>query len=109
MRDLTEREQKILKIMLQQLPAVGSVLQKQLAAAKVSPIDDEGSLRLHIASTEVARIAERVPVTAIFDDADNVPIYLLLHIINGKLDELEIYKADGSRIIVSPNPERLYF
>jgi hypothetical protein len=52
---------------------------------------------------------ERVPVTATFNDIDNIPIYLLLHIIEGKLAELEIYKGDGSNIIAQPAPEGLNF
>jgi hypothetical protein len=50
-----------------------------------------------------------VPVTAIFDDADGIPIYLLLHVVERKLWELEIYKADGSKIMNRPTPKKLYF
>ncbi|HZK91190.1 MAG TPA: hypothetical protein VFC56_13675 [Stellaceae bacterium] len=109
MRDLTEREQKILEAMLGQLPGVEPQLREQLTTARASQIDDEGSLRLDVTSPVVADIQDRVPVTATFDDTDNIPIYLLLHVIEGKLAELEIYKGDGSRIIARPTPERLYF
>ena len=77
--------------------------------AKATPIDDEGSLRLDVCSPVVAGVRERVPVTATFDDADDIPIYLLLHVIDGKLAELEVYKGDGSTIVVEPKPEKLRF
>jgi len=109
MRDLTTRERQILEIMLRQLPVAEPELRQQLATAKVVPIDDEGSLRLHAASPLSVRPVERVPVTAIFEDADKIPIYLLLHVIEGRLAELEIYKADGSEIVIPPTPENLHF
>jgi hypothetical protein len=38
-------------------------------------------------------------------DGDGVPIYLLLHVVNGMVAELQIYKADGSPIQVMPLAE----
>jgi hypothetical protein len=110
MRNLTDYELQILERMLTQLPHGRDELREQLQSAKVSLIDENGSLRFHVTSPVVAAgIDQRVPVTAIFDDADGMPIYILLHVVEGRLWELEIYKADGSRILNRPIPERLYF
>ncbi len=110
MRNLTDYELQILERMLTQLPHVRDELHEQLRSAKLTLIDENGSLRFNVFSPVVAAgIDQRVPVTAIFDDADGMPIYILLHVVEGKLWELEIYKADGSRILTRPIPERLYF
>jgi hypothetical protein len=110
MRNLTDYGLQILARMLTQLPHGRDELHEQLRSAKVSLIDGNGSLRFHVTSPVVATgIDQRVPVTAIFDDADGMPIYILLHVVEGKLWELEIYRADGSGILNRPIPERLYF
>jgi hypothetical protein len=110
MRNLTDYELQILERMLTQLPHVRDELHEQLRSAKLTLIDENGSLRFNVFSPVVAAgIDQRVPVSAIFDDADGMPIYILLHVVEGKLWELEIYKADGSRILTRPIPERLYF
>jgi len=82
-----------------------------LAAARVIELDKEGSLQFMIDPSvdTLSNLVDRVPVTAIYDDADGVPVYLLLHLKDGKIFELEIYKADGSNIINKPSVERLYF
>ena len=109
-RKLSTRERKILERMFSQLPGGSDDLRNQLKHAKVSTIDQDGSLRFLVNSVDRASgISDRVPVTAIFDDKDGVPIYFLLHIVDGKLSELEVYKADGSRIITRPESEKLYF
>jgi hypothetical protein len=109
-RKLSARERDILERMFSQLPDAGGDLSKQLKDVKVSVIDQDGSVRFLINSSERAScISDRVPVTAIFDDDDGVPIYLLLHIVDGRLSELEVYKADGSQIITRPEAAKLYF
>jgi hypothetical protein len=111
MRELTSDERRILDRMIDQLPDLRHYLNKQLAEAKVVPLDDEGSLRFFIdrSTPLLGEAVERVPVTAIFDDADGIPVYILLHIEAGRLSELEIYKADGSPIANEPIAEKLYF
>lgn len=111
MRDLTPRESKILHRMLERLPTAQTALANQAKYAKVDTIDEEGSLRFFLKNQTKAAdtVIERVPITATFNDTDGMPIYLLLHVVAGKLWELEIYKSDGSRIITPPTAEGLYF
>jgi hypothetical protein len=109
-RQLSVREHKLLERMFSQLPCGADDLRRQLQHAEVSTIDEEGSIRFFVASPDRTNcITNRVPVTGIFDDDDGVPIYLLLHVGEGQLRELEVYKADGSRMITRPEPEKLYF
>ena len=111
MRDLTNDERCIVERMLAQIPGLRERLEEQLRAIKVAPLDDDGSLRFSIDSSVIPldQAVERVPVTAIFDDADGIPVYLLLHIEAGRLSELEVYKADGSPIVNKPVAAELYF
>ena len=78
-------------------------LRQQLAFATVRPIDESGSLALKVTSPILAETEHRVPVEAEYLDADGVPIWILLHVVNGLLNELEIIKADGSTM---QNPRR---
>jgi hypothetical protein len=111
MRDMTYDERRILDRIFAQLPAAKEELEEQARASKVISLDEDGSLQFGVAPSipPSAKLADRVPVTAIFDDDDGIPVYLLLHIQEGKLFELEIYKADGSKIISAPVAEKLYF
>lgn len=111
MRDLTDDERGILERIFVELPDAKDELKAQSKSAKVIILDQEGSLRFTVPSSLSAseKFADRVPVTAIFDDDDGIPVYLLLHMKDGKLFELEIYKADGSKIVRTPVAEKLYF
>lgn len=111
MRNLTDRESQILNRMLNQLSGDQTTLVDQASMAKVDIIDEEGSLRFHLPTSviPVDNITERVPVTASCEDCDGVPIYFLLHIVDGKLWELEVYKADGSQILNPPTADKLHF
>jgi hypothetical protein len=71
----------------------------------VSRIDPQGSL-LFLSEGPVATVAQRVPVEGRYLDGSNDPfgpaVEILLHVIGGKLQELEVYKTDGSEIVSSP-------
>jgi len=95
--------------MLDRLPNGGTELLRQLRGLQVTPIDEDGSLRLHVATDALAHIDQRVPVTAMFDDVDRIQISALIHIVDGKLWELEVYKADGTKIVKQPDAQNIYF
>lgn len=50
---------------------------------------------------------ERIPVEAELPDNDGVSIHVLLHVVNGLLAELEIYKDDLSPIQESLCAEKI--
>jgi hypothetical protein len=66
-------------------------LREQVAILCGRSIDPEGSLELK-ASGPKADVAHRVPVEAVMEDRDGVSIHILLHVRDGLLSELEIYK-----------------
>jgi hypothetical protein len=52
-------------------------------------------------------VKNRVPVNAQCLDTDGIAIDVLLHVVDGRLDELELYKVDGSPMLSAPQPEDL--
>jgi hypothetical protein len=85
------------------------VLKKQLTYSLVKEVDENGSLKFKIRKdvTLVEKIKKRVPVEAEVNDKDGVKIHILLHVLDGKIDELEIYKENSSKIIREVKPSEL--
>jgi hypothetical protein len=77
-----------------------------LATTLVTRLDEDGSLRLDPGDTIPAAVKRRIPVEASYPDADGVIVHVLLHIIEGRLDELEVYREDSGRVLVPPTETR---
>jgi hypothetical protein len=79
-------------------------LAEQIRTALVRRIDDEGSLRFRVEDAPAA-VAARVPVEGRYQDGDGPGgpgVNLLLHVVGGRLHELEVFKDDGAYIRVGP-------
>jgi hypothetical protein len=79
------------------------MLLRQLEGLRVRTVDKEGSIALDVRSTDIAPVLHRVPIEAQYSDVDTVPdvgpyVRVLLHVVDGKMSELEIYKDDDSPI-----------
>jgi len=68
-------------------------LLEQVPSLSVHSIDEEGSLRLEVSGPR-AEVKQRVPVEAMLEDVDGVTIHVLLHVIDGLMNEVEVYKDD---------------
>jgi hypothetical protein len=102
LRTLSETERQLLERLLSvDVPGRPELL-LQVKEALVKPIDGNGSLRFVIKSDVVAPVARRIPVEAQCQDNDGMWIHALLHVVNGKISELEIYKDDSSPVIKRP-------
>lgn len=64
----------------------------------VRTINEDGGLELQSQVGGKALVIKRVPVEAEAKDQDGVVIHALLHVVDGRPIELEIYKDDGSTI-----------
>lgn len=97
----------IMALLRQEFPG-RQALREQVSSLAVAPIDVEGSLRLE-AEGPRAEVRERVPVEAMVEDVDGVTIHVLLHVVDGLMSELEIYKDDlkAPRRELSPDDFRL--
>jgi hypothetical protein len=74
------------------------VLTAQLRSAMVVALDSNGSLRFDVRDGGQAEVVRRIPVEAETEDGDGVTIHLLLHVIDGLLNELEIYREDSKSL-----------
>jgi hypothetical protein len=82
-------------------------LEEQLANAIVRSIDEDGSLEIKADSGPSANVIKRVPVEAEAADSDGVPIQYLLHVVDGRAIELDVWKGDGTPIKRPPEPKDL--
>ena len=82
-------------------------IRQQAEAVLARRIDPEGSLQLAPRAEVPADVLARVPVEGEAVDVDGMPIYFLLHVVDGQLSELEIYKADSSSILRMPPPDAI--
>jgi hypothetical protein len=105
-RDLTNSERQLIELLLAKEFPGAEALRSQLETAKVSAIDAEGSLQFRV-SGPLASVQQRVPTEGYYFDMEGVDyrpaVNVLLHVVEGKLHELEVYKDDGSSIETSLN------
>jgi hypothetical protein len=75
-------------------------LLEQSNVVSARPIDHNGSLGFQFASSsmELAKVVRRIPVEAELQDSDGVTVHILLHVVDGILHELEIYRDDSGRV-----------
>lgn len=101
-RSLTEAELNIMEWLLSTEFTGRSELLQQLNGAQVVPIEAEGSLRFRVQGP-LAPCRRRVPAEAYyFDGRDDFgpAVRLLIHVVEGRLYELEVYKDDGTEILL---------
>jgi hypothetical protein len=86
-------------------------LRRQLRGAQVEPLPAHGdhcrSIRILPMVSDPAPVVNWVPVRAVGLDSDGVPVLIFLHTQAGAVTELEVLKADSSRIRALPTPESL--
>lgn len=106
-RPLSSRERAYLDRLLEADFPGREALASQLAAAKARQIDEYGSLDFYVLPAQRAKVKRRIPVEGRFLDADGTVIHLLLHVLDGVIDELEIFKEDLSEVLKLPPAEDL--
>lgn len=109
-RPLTDAEQQVLTVLLSADFPGKSALQEQATDALAQPIDSEGSLALAPeAGAPSADVVRRIPVEAELEDLDGTTIHVLLHVVDGFLNELEVYREDSGAVQrdLSPHEFRL--
>ena len=84
-------------------------LREQLSSCLVEPIDRNGSLEFAVRTDVKTPVRWRIPVEGEAQDEDGVTIHVLLHVIEGKVDELEIYKDDvQNEVSTKVDPYRMW-
>lgn len=113
-RPMSPLETGILQRMLQANFPYVEVLRKQLPGLEVREITGERSLELKPWNQVRALFKYKVPVEAAYSDTEpyeemgQVHVHILLHVNNGLMSELEIYKDDGTKIERLPEPSELH-
>ncbi len=88
-----ENERAIIARLLSHEFAGVGALRRQSKDLQVRSIDPEGSLELRPADgAPVAQVAQRVPIEAELKDHDGDTIHILLHVVDGLMNELEVYR-----------------
>jgi hypothetical protein len=72
-----------------------SALRERMSKAVVRSIDEDGSLEISVADGPRAEVAHRIPVEAVAMDSDGMPIHILVHVVDGMLQELEYFREDS--------------
>jgi hypothetical protein len=110
-RDLTPTEHQILERLLSYAFPGRDELRDQLLETKVGGVCTCGCPTLDLVTESLehlrAPVRRRVPIEASYDDADGGQVSILVHVVNGFLNELEFYRPDGQDIRAYPVLERL--
>ena len=106
-RKLTDIERRIVdRLLAEDFPGREAIL-KQINQSVVKQLDEDGSLEFDVGMSPIAVSKFRIPVEGATEDVDGIPIHILLHVIDGRIKELEVYKEDSSAVIKMPDPEQL--
>jgi hypothetical protein len=107
-RSLRASEKKLLEKLLESAFPGHEELRRQVEFTEAQEIYADGTLALRVNSGPApAKVRWRVPVEGMCPDEDGIMIHVLLHVVNGMLDELEIVKEDGSATVRGPTADLL--
>jgi hypothetical protein len=108
-RPLSELERQLLAALLSTEFSGRDAVAEQVAVSSVREIDDNGSLEFAPSDKTPAEVVRRIPVEAELDDSDGVAVHVLLHVVDGFLKELEVYRDDSGRVqrVLAPGDLRL--
>jgi hypothetical protein len=106
-RPVTERERALIdRLVSAEFPGCVEI-REQLRSVTVRDLDPEGSLELLTTTGPDAPVDRRVPVEAEVVDRDGKRIHVMLHVIDGRAKEIEIYKDDGSAMLEQVDASKL--
>jgi hypothetical protein len=106
-RQLTAAEMGLLeKLLAHEFPG-GDDLRRQLLSATARQTSEDGTLELRYEGDGLAEIELGCPTEGTCDDIDGGVITVMLHVKNGRMRLLEIFKEDGSKILRAPTGETL--
>ncbi|HLJ84941.1 MAG TPA: hypothetical protein VKT51_12280 [Candidatus Eremiobacteraceae bacterium] len=108
-RNLTACERRILDALLSNSFPGSNELRQQLVDPGMSVTSLGEILRFdfHLPNTPRANVEFQVPVEATSHDVDGIQINFALHVVHGRLSELEIYRIDGSPMECEPGIEKM--
>jgi hypothetical protein len=106
-RPLTDYELALLNKLLEPDFPGRDELRTQMGSLKARERFEDGTLQLQCGPEPRVPVRARVPSEGECVDVDGVMIHVLLHVENGVMNELEVFKDDGSTICRRPSPDAL--
>lgn len=107
---MSDVELQLLEVLLDAGFPGSMELRQQAAAALVTRIDANGSPALRFRVPDEAPrafVRGRVPVEGCTSEADGSAIHCLLHVVRGRLAELEFFRENGEPIQDLPDPRTM--
>ena len=104
-RPLTDDERALIDALLTSDFDGSNEIRAQLDSAFVRALDEDCSLEFKVEGAPKAHVKRRIPIEAEVEDEDGRSIHILLHVVDGVVDELEVYREDGSPVRRRPVPE----
>ena|SRR5438105_7016287 len=106
-RPPSEDERRVINALLSPDFPAKAALEGQWARALVRPIDADGSLEVKVEGGPLAEVEVRVPVEATLEDSDGVTVHVLLHVIDGYMHEIEVFREDSEPVRAPLDASRL--
>ena len=106
-RELTSAERKVIERLLQERFDGRDELLRQLDSAQARAIDANGSLSFRVGGPTTAKVRTRVPVEGEAPDVDGISVHVLLHVVGGRMTELELYREDLRPVVQFPAASKL--
>jgi hypothetical protein len=100
-------EQGVIRVLLEAKFPGDSALREQMSKARVRTLDVDGSLEISVEDGPLAEVAHRIPVEAVATDSDGASIHILLHVVDGMLQELEYFREDSRPVQHPPTADDL--
>jgi len=97
----------ILRLLMERPFTGRDELLAQVDSVAARTIDEDGSVSLQCSCDVKAAVTARIPVEARATDCDGMTIHYLLHVADGSMNELEVYKDDSSKVVRHAEPEDL--
>jgi hypothetical protein len=104
-RPLTLEQNELLAALLRRDFPGRDALRAQIANAHVRLVDFDGGLEFAPTPNTPAVVGLRVPVEGEATDVDGVTIHILLHVEDGFVTELELFREDVQPVMRPPKPD----
>ncbi len=103
-RPLETHERELLERLLEPAVPGRDELRRQLDFVSACQILEDGTLALQCGTCQPAPVKRRVPTEGEYRDADGGIVQVLLHVVNGVMKELEIFKVGPTKDAKIINP-----
>ena len=103
-RPLQENERRLVARLLEPRFPGRDELLAQLEVATAKTIDEDGCFALDCSSAPPAPVKSNLPTEGECLDLDGATLHVQLHVLDGIMRSLEMYKEDGSTPLRLPDP-----